>query len=79
MDDSPASAKGRFKTPGLRNVEFTGESWLDPVVARGAKVEAASLVTDLNVVMTWISYPGRRNGTAKAEEVDFHAIAGAKQ
>jgi nicotinamidase-related amidase len=45
----------------------------------GAKVEAASLVTDLNVVMTWISYPGRRNGTAKAEEVDFHALAGAKQ
>ncbi len=23
-DDSPASARGRFKTPGLRNVEFTG-------------------------------------------------------
>jgi len=45
----------------------------------GAKVEAASLVTDLNVVMTWISYPGRRNGTAKAEEIDFHALAGADQ
>ncbi len=24
VDDSPGSAKGRFKTPGLRNVEFTG-------------------------------------------------------
>jgi uncharacterized protein (TIGR03437 family) len=23
-DDSPASARGRFKTPGLRNIEFTG-------------------------------------------------------
>ena len=23
-DDSPATARGRFKTPGLRNVEFTG-------------------------------------------------------
>jgi hypothetical protein len=45
----------------------------------GAKVEASSLVTDLNVVMKWISYPGRRNGTAKAEELDFHALAGAEQ
>jgi uncharacterized protein (TIGR03437 family) len=24
VDNSPASARGRFKTPGLRNVEFTG-------------------------------------------------------
>jgi nicotinamidase-related amidase len=45
----------------------------------GAKVEAASLVTDLNVVMTWLGYPGRRNGTAKAEEIDFGAVADAKQ
>ena len=45
----------------------------------GAKVEAASVITDLNVAMTWLSYPGRRNGTAKAEEVDFSALADAKQ
>ncbi|RPH54739.1 MAG: isochorismatase family protein [Acidobacteria bacterium] len=44
----------------------------------GAKVEAASVISDLNVAMTWLSYPGRRNGTAKAEEVDFSAPAGAK-
>ncbi|HYP09656.1 MAG TPA: cytochrome c peroxidase, partial [Bryobacteraceae bacterium] len=24
VDDSPATARGRFKTPGLRNIEFTG-------------------------------------------------------
>ena len=35
----------------------------------GAKVEAAGIIADLNAAMTWLSYPGRRNGTAKAEEV----------
>ncbi|MET0682742.1 MAG: isochorismatase family protein [Casimicrobiaceae bacterium] len=44
----------------------------------GAKIEATSVIADLNVAMTWLSYPGRRNGTAKAEEVDFAALAGAK-
>jgi nicotinamidase-related amidase len=44
----------------------------------GAKVEATSVISDLNVAMTWLSYPGRRNGTAKAEEVDFSATAGTK-
>ena len=44
-----------------------------------AVVEAESVITDLNVAMTWLSYPGRRNGTAKAEYVDFSALAGAKQ
>jgi nicotinamidase-related amidase len=45
----------------------------------GAKVEAASVINDLNAVMTWLSYPGRQNGTAKAEEVDFHAPGGARK
>jgi hypothetical protein len=26
--------------------------------------------------MTWLSYPGRRNGTATAEEVDFATPGG---
>ena len=37
----------------------------------GAKLEAARLVDDLNIAMTWLSYPGRKNATAKAEEVDY--------
>ena len=45
----------------------------------GAKIDAASVITDLNVAMTWLNYPGRRNGTAKAEEIDFRLPAGAKQ
>jgi nicotinamidase-related amidase len=45
----------------------------------GAKVEATSVINDLNVAMTWLSYPGRRNGTAKADEVDFSTPGGARQ
>lgn len=45
----------------------------------GAKIEAASVITDLNVVMTWLSYPGRRNGTAKADDIDFSAVAGSNK
>jgi nicotinamidase-related amidase len=39
----------------------------------GSRVEASSIVTDLNVTMKWLSYPGRKNGTAGAEEVVFAA------
>ena len=35
------------------------------------RVEAASLVHDLNVAMTWLIYPGRSNCTALAGDVDF--------
>ena len=45
----------------------------------GAKIDAASVITDLNVARNWINYPGRRNGTAKAEEIDFRLPAGGKQ
>ena len=37
----------------------------------GPTLDGAHFVADLNVVMTWINYPGRRNGTAKAEAIDF--------
>jgi nicotinamidase-related amidase len=39
----------------------------------GATVEAESMINDLNVAMTWLSYPGRGNGTVSAAEVDFSA------
>jgi nicotinamidase-related amidase len=37
----------------------------------GTKVEAAHVVRELNIAMTWLSYPGRTNGIAAAEAVDF--------
>ena len=44
----------------------------------GMRVEAASLVLDLNIAMTWLSYPGRSNTTALAGEVDFAAPGGTR-
>lgn len=37
----------------------------------GEKIEAATLVQDLNIAMTWLSYPGRKNTAVKAEEIAF--------
>ena len=44
----------------------------------GGKIEAASLVHDLNLAMTWLNYPGRTNGAATAEEVDFATPGGVR-
>ena len=41
----------------------------------GDKVEAASIVAELNVTMKWLTYPGRTVGTATAETVSFAAQA----
>jgi nicotinamidase-related amidase len=39
----------------------------------GTKIEAVDIILELNIAMKWLSYPGRRNGTASAEEIDFAA------
>ena len=44
----------------------------------GARVEAENVVHDLNITIKWVSYPGRTNRTATAEQVDFHAVGGAQ-
>lgn len=43
----------------------------------GVILEACNIVQELNVAMTWLTYPGRKNGTASAEQVRF-AIPGGK-
>ena len=45
----------------------------------GTKIEAAHVIDELNVCMTWVSYPGRTNGTATAEQVDFNTPGGKVQ
>lgn len=37
----------------------------------GTKIDAATIVRDLNVTMKWLEYPGRRNRIASAREVAF--------
>ena len=37
----------------------------------GLKIEAADIIHELNIAITWLSYPGRSNGTRSAERLDF--------
>ena len=37
----------------------------------GPKIAAASVIDELNIAMTWLSYPGRSNNIATAEQVNF--------
>jgi nicotinamidase-related amidase len=45
----------------------TGTMQLD----NGVTIVAADIVQELNIAMTWLAYPGRKNGTASAEQVNF--------
>jgi nicotinamidase-related amidase len=47
-------------------------------LADGSRIDVAGIVNDLNVVMTWVSYPGRASAAAGAEEVDF-VVPGGKR
>lgn len=39
----------------------------------GTTVAAADVVRDLNVAMTWLSYPGRKNAVRPVDEISFAA------
>lgn len=41
----------------------------------GVTIAAADVIQDLNIAMTWLRYPGRRNRTATADDVAFTAAA----
>ncbi len=40
-------------------------------LADGTRIEAKSIVEELNIAMTWLTYPGRTNGAVPAGEVSF--------
>jgi nicotinamidase-related amidase len=40
-------------------------------LGNNARIEASGIVSDLNIAMTWLRYPGRKNDTATAREVQF--------
>lgn len=44
----------------------------------GATVEAARVIDDLNITMTWLAYPDRKNGVATAEQLDFNTPGGVR-
>lgn len=39
----------------------------------GPVIEAAPVVAELNIAMTWLSYPGRRSTTCRSDVLDFAA------
>ncbi len=42
------------------------------------RVEAADTIRELNIAVTWLSYPGRTNSTAPVEEVDVSVPDGVR-
>jgi len=58
----------------IKDAHTTGTMELD----NGTKIEAPRVVDELNIAMKWLSYPGRTNGTATAEEIDFAAPGGKR-
>ena len=45
----------------------------------GSIIDAADVIRELNLVMSWLSYPDRTNSTASVEEVDFNNPGGIHQ
>lgn len=43
----------------------------DTPLANGVVLSAQDMVNDLNLAMSWLSYPGRRNTVANAAQVVF--------
>ena len=41
-------------------------------------IEAAGVMPEVKIAMTWLRYPGRTHGTAKAKQVDFAVAGGAR-
>lgn len=58
----------------LEDAHTTGALELD----NGDRIEAASVIQDLNIAMTWLSYPGRKNATAPAAAVEFAVADGVR-
>lgn len=46
-------------------------------LGEGRKLEASSVVTDLNLSMHWLQYPGRRNAAVAVDEFGFSATPSA--
>jgi nicotinamidase-related amidase len=44
----------------------------------GSRIEAEDIIRETNIALTWLSYPGRTNGTVTAEELDFLAPGGSR-
>lgn len=55
----------------IRDAHTTGTMELEGDI----KIEAVTVIRELNIAMTWLSYPGRKNSAVAASEIDFAAIS----
>ena len=44
----------------------------------GSAIEAEAVIRELNIVMQWLEYPGRKSGAASASDVEFMVPGGIK-
>ena len=44
----------------------------------GLVIEAETVIQDLNIAMKWLEYPGLKNGTASANDIEFAVLGGIK-
>jgi hypothetical protein len=58
----------------IKDAHTTADMKLD----NGTKLDAASMIQDLNIAMKWLNYSGRANGTATAKEIEFPNPGGAR-
>jgi nicotinamidase-related amidase len=47
-------------------------------LGNGIRIEAVNIVRELNIAMTWLSYPGRTNRTISVEDVEFAVPGGVR-
>lgn len=47
-------------------------------LANNIRIEAVNIIRELNIAMTWLSYPGRTNSAASVEDVDFSVLSGGR-
>jgi nicotinamidase-related amidase len=40
----------------------------------GTIIEAANIIRELNIAMTWLSYPDRKNSAISVDDIDFSAL-----
>ena len=47
-------------------------------LGNGIRIEAVNIVRELNIAMTWLSYPGRTNRTVSVVDVEFVVPGGVR-
>lgn len=58
----------------VEDAHSTGSMQLDG----GVTIAAENVIRELNVAMKWLEYPDRKNGTARANDVDFAVPGGTR-